>query len=237
MPRAHNLSPSLTPRPSARNDAPMRKTLWLAGGSGLVGGELLKLLLDDDACERVIAVGRRSLSTAHPKLQQALVDFGAANAFDALDAPDAALCCLGTTLKRAGSREAFRAVDHDAVVAFAAAARRKGARVFLHVTAIGADPRASTFYNQVKGEAEADVAALGFESVYAFRPSLLDGEREESRPLERAGLAVGRALGPLLGKYRPTPARAVAAAMIDAEKRAEPGVHVVDAGEILRFSR
>jgi uncharacterized protein YbjT (DUF2867 family) len=210
------------------------KTIWLAGGSGLVGGELLKLLLDDVEYERVIAVGRRPLATAHPKLHQAIVDFGAASAFDA---PEAAFCCLGTTLKRAGSREAFRAVDHGAVVAFAKAARQKGARVFLHVTALGADARSATFYNRVKGEAEADVAALGFDSVYALRPSLLDGEREESRPLERAGLAVGRALAPLLGKYRPTPARAVAAAMIDACKRAEPGVHVVDAGEILRFAR
>lgn len=213
------------------------KTLWLAGGTGLVGGELLKLLLDDGDVETVIAVGRRPLATTHPKLRQATVDFAAPNAFDALDAPDAALCCLGTTIKRAGSREAFRAVDHDAVVTFARAARNKGARAFLHVTAIGADARSAVFYNRVKGEAEASVAALGFDSVYALRPSILDGEREESRPFEKIGLGVTRALGPLLGKYRPTPARAVAAAMVDACKRAEPGVHVVDAGEILRFSR
>jgi uncharacterized protein YbjT (DUF2867 family) len=213
------------------------KTIWLAGGTGLVGGELLSLLLDDSAFESVIAVGRRPLSKQHPKLQQAIVDFGNPGTLDALDAPEAAFCCLGTTIKRAGSREAFRAVDHDAVVAFAKAARSKGARVFVHVTALGADARSATFYNRVKGEAEAAVAALGYDSVYALRPSILDGDREESRPLERAGLVVGRALGPLLGKYRPTPARAVAAAMIDASKRAVPGVHVVDAGEILRFAR
>jgi len=213
------------------------KTLWLAGGSGLVGGELLRLLLDDDAFDVVIAVGRRPLATAHPKLRQVTVDFGDPTTFDALDAPDVAMCCLGTTLKRAGSREAFRAVDLDAVVTFAKGARDKGARVFLHVTAIGADARAATFYNKIKGEAEAAVAALGYDSVYALRPSLLDGEREESRPLERVSLAVGRTLGPLLGKYRPTPARAVAAALVASCKRAEPGVHVVDAGEILRFAR
>jgi len=150
----------------------------------------------------------------------------------ALDAPEAAFCCLGTTIKKAGSPEAFRAVDHGAVVGFANAARKRGARVFLHVTALGADARSSALYNRVKGEVEAAVAALGFDSVYTFRPSILDGEREESRPLERVGLAVGRALGPLLGKYRPTRAQAVAAAMVASCKQPEPGVHVIE-----RFAR
>lgn len=212
-------------------------TTWISGASGLVGGELLTQLLADNDFATVIAAGRRPLSTKHLKLRQATVDFADPRTFADLDPPDAAFCCLGTTIKRAGSREAFRAVDHDAVVTFAKAARDKGARVFVHVTALGADARSAVFYNQVKGETEADVAALGYESVYALRPSILDGDRAESRPGERIGLAVGRALGPILGKYRPTPARAVAAAMIDAAKRGRPGVHVVDAKEILRFSR
>ena len=213
------------------------KTTWVAGGSGLVGGELLRLLLADDDFATVIAVGRRQLPLQQLKLRQATVDFAAPDALAALDAPDAALCCLGTTIKRAGSREAFRAVDHDAVVAFARAARDRGARVFLHVTALGADARSSVFYNAVKGEVEAAVAGLGFPSVYALRPSILDGEREESRPVERAGLVVMRALGPLLGKYRPTPASAVAAALVASCKEAEPGVHVLEAPAIQRFAR
>src|SRR6185369_15369291 len=132
-----------------------------------------------------------------------------------------------------GSRPAFRAVDHDAVVAFARAAREAGARAFVHVTALGADPGSPFFYNAVKGEVEASVARLGFERVVALRPSLLDGPRVERRPAERASLAVARALGPLLGKYRPTPASAVAAAMIAAAKEAKPGVHVIGARDIL----
>lgn len=213
------------------------KTVWVAGGSGLVGGELLKLLLDDDDFETVIAVGRRSLPLQQLKLRQATVDFAAPSELEGLDAPDAAFCCLGTTLQRAGSREAFRAVDHDAVVAFAKAARDKGARVFLHVSSLGADARSAVFYNAVKGQVEAAVAALGFTSVYALRPSILDGKREESRPMERAGLAVARALGPLLGKYRPTPAQAVAAALVASCKHAEPGAHVLEAKAIQRFAR
>jgi uncharacterized protein YbjT (DUF2867 family) len=213
------------------------KTIWVAGGSGLVGGELVKLLLADDAFEAVLAVGRRRLPLDRLKLQQATVDFAAPATFAGLAAPEAAFCCLGTTIARAGSREAFRAVDHDAVVTFARAAREKGARVFLHVTALGADPRASVFYNAVKGEVEAAVAALGYASVYALRPSILDGDRADSRPMERVGLALGRALGPLLGKYRPTPATAVAKALVASCKRAEPGVHVLEATELQKYAR
>jgi uncharacterized protein YbjT (DUF2867 family) len=213
------------------------KTSWVAGGSGLVGGELLRLLLDDDAFETVVAVGRRPLPLQRLKLRQATVDFAVPASFASLDAPDAAFACLGTTIKKAGSREAFRAVDHDAVVAFATAARQKGARVFVHVTAIDADARSRVFYNAVKGETEDAVAALGFESVYALRPSLIDGERDERRVMERASLAVARTLGPLLGKYRPTPVAAIAAAMIASARHPEPGRHVVEAPAILRFAR
>ena len=122
-------------------------------------------------------------------------------------------------------------------MAFATAARQKGARVFVHVTAIDADARSRVFYNAVKGETEDAVAALGFESVYALRPSLIDGERDERRAMERASLAVARTLGPLLGKYRPTPVAAIAAAMVDAAKHPEPGRHVVEAKAILRYAR
>lgn len=208
------------------------KTTWVAGGSGLVGGELLKLLLGSDDFETVVAVGRKPLPIQRLKLRQATVDFADLASFDALDAPDAAFCCLGTTIKKAGSPEGFRAVDLDAVVTFARAAKQKGAKVFLHVSSLGADARSSMLYNRVKGQAEEAVAALGFESVYAFRPSVLDGERAESRPMEKVSLVVGRALGPLLGKYRPTLVSSVAEAMVSACKRPKPGAHVVE-----RFDR
>jgi len=124
-------------------------------------------------------------------------------------------------------------VDYDAVLLFAEAARKRGARVFVHVSALGADPRSRLFYNSVKGGIERDVARLGFPSVYALRPSILDGERQESRPAERLGLVVTRALGPLLGKYRPTSVEAVARVMVASAKAPAPGSHVVDAQAIL----
>src|SRR5207249_4984705 len=120
-------------------------TAWLAGGSGLVGGVLLGALLEEDFFARVVCAGRRTLPRQHLKLAQVLVDFSSPAALTALEAPQAAFSCLGTTLRKAGSREAFRAVDHDAVLAFAEAAHSKGARAFLHVSALGADRRSRIF--------------------------------------------------------------------------------------------
>jgi uncharacterized protein YbjT (DUF2867 family) len=207
-------------------------TAWLAGGSGLVGGVLLRQLLDDARFHRVISVGRRTLPLEHPKLTQALADFGSPAALEALPPPTVAFSCLGSTLKKAGSRDAFRAVDYGAVLAFARAARRAGAGVLVHVSSMGANPRSRAFYLAVKGELERDVAGLGFPSVYALRPSMLDGKREEHRLGEAIGLVVMRALGPLLGSYRPTKVEAIAKVMIASALAAAPGPHVVEPGEI-----
>jgi uncharacterized protein YbjT (DUF2867 family) len=213
-------------------------TAWIAGGSGLVGALVLRRLLDETRTfERVVSVGRRTLPIDHPALLQVRTELVPEPQVGEAPSPDVAFCALGTTLGKAGSREAFRRVDHDAVVAFAKAARARGARVFVHVTALGADPGSRVFYNAVKGEVERSVAALGFGSAYALRPSILDGPRAESRPAERVGLAVARAFGPLLGKYRPTPADALARAMIAVAAAAAPGAHVVEAGEIARLGR
>lgn len=186
------------------------------------------MLLEDGHFGVVASVGRRVLPVQHPKLVQRETDLATPAAFDSLPAPAIAFCCLGTTIRKAGSREAFRKVDHDAVVHFAQAARRRGAQVFVHVTSLGASPRSGNFYSAVKGETERDVGRVSFPSVYALRPSILDGERSESRPAERVGLAVGRALAPLLGKYRPTSVVRVAATMIALAKAPAPGVHVVE---------
>jgi uncharacterized protein YbjT (DUF2867 family) len=208
-------------------------TAWLAGGSGLVGGDLLRLLVEDASFTSVSSVGRRTLPVVAAKVVQLTVDFADPNAFDGLDAPDVAFSCLGTTIKKAGSPAAFRAVDHDAVLAFARAAHAKGARVFVHVSSLGADATSRQLYTRVKGQLEEAVAAVGFASVYALRPSILDGDRQESRPLERIGLSFARALSPVLGRYRPTPSIAVARTMVAKAKEQAPGAHVVDAGAIV----
>jgi uncharacterized protein YbjT (DUF2867 family) len=212
------------------------KTAWLAGATGLVGGQLLQCLLDDGTLS-VVAVGRRPVERRHERLAQVQLDFTDAAAFDALPAPALALSCLGTTRQKAGSAAAFRAVDFDAVRTFAQAAHRRGARTFLHVSSIGANPRSRSLYAAVKGEIEEAVAQLVFDSCYAFRPSILDGQRAESRPLEHLGLVITRALAPVLGPYRPTPAHAVARAMLVAALDPASGSHVVDAAAILAHAR
>jgi uncharacterized protein YbjT (DUF2867 family) len=206
---------------------------WIAGGSGLVGGEVLRLLLQDPFFSEVVSVGRRTLPIVDPKLVQAKVTFSDPTTFEPLPEAEVAFCAIGTTRKKAGSAEAFRAVDYGAVVEYARAALRKGAKTFLHVSALGANPHSPFLYYKVKGEVEEAVARLGFESVYAFRPSFLDGERPEPRLIERAVVSIGRTLGPLLGKWRPTPVDAVARMMVAKAKNPAPGIHVIESDEII----
>jgi uncharacterized protein YbjT (DUF2867 family) len=203
----------------------MTRTAVIAGATGLAGSHLLDLLLEDGTWERVVAVGRRRVERSHPRLEQQLVDFAD---LGELPACTDAFSCLGTTIRTAGSQEAFRAVDHDAVVAFAEAAYRAGAERFLHVTALGASPRSRIFYNRVKGETERDVAASGVPATIAFRPSMIDGDRAERRTAERLGLVAMRAAGPLLGRYRPTKVTELAAAMVAEAKAERPGRRVVE---------
>lgn len=200
-----------------------------------MGGVLLRALLADDSFGKVVSVGRRVLPLNHAKLTQVVVDLAAPGTLGELPAPDVAFSCLGTTMRKAGTREAFRAVDLLAVLAFARVAHARGARTFVHVSSTGADPRARVFYSRVKGEVEEAVAEVGFAAVYALRPSILDGPREENRPFERVGLAVMRALGPVLGRWRPTRVEAVAATMVELARAPEPGAHVVEAEAISRM--
>jgi uncharacterized protein YbjT (DUF2867 family) len=213
-------------------------TALVAGASGLVGSFLLDGLLESPRYRQVISLGRRALPKEHPKLVQRNVDFARLEE-ESLPSAEEAFCCLGTTLKKAGSQEAFRAVDHDAVLAFARASKRAGVRRFLVVTALGADARSRVFYNRVKGEAEQALQALGFESLVILRPSLLLGERAESRPGEHAAIVASRLLAPLLRPFggRPIEARTVARAMAALAHDAPKGVRVALSGELQELGR
>lgn len=211
----------------------MAKTAWIAGASGLVGGFALDGLLADAAFERVVSFGRRPSGRSNDKLVEKTVDFGSFDAGDA-PAPDVAVCSLGTTIKKAGSKEAFRAVDHDAVLAFAKAAKAAGAKTFVVVTAHGADAGSSIFYNRVKGEVEAGLERLGFASLAIARPSLLLGDRAESRTGERIAVAASRLLSPLLSplRARPIEGETVARAVVALAKHPELGVRIVHSGDL-----
>lgn len=216
------------------------KTAIIAGASGLVGGFLLSELLASPDYGRVVAVGRRPLAVAHPKLEQVTADFAALEEVADRLRGDDAFCCLGTTMRKAGSPENFRAVDHRAVLAFAWMTQRGGARRFFLVSALGANAGSRFLYNRVKGETEVAVGVMGFAATWIFRPSLLLGPRKEFRPGERVGGSVMRLVGPLLvaswRRYRAVDAVRVARAMMCCAKGIEArGVQVVESDEITQL--
>ena len=226
-------------------DSMAGRTALVAGATGLVGSEVVAQLLQDPRVARVIAVGRRPMGIQHERLLQLTASFDDAEALKRLflSVPgeiDDAYCCLGTTRKKAGSAEAFIAVDYTAVVHFADAARSRGAQRLLLVSSLGADPRSGMLYARTKGEAEAAVQQLGFSAVAIARPSILDGERAEDRPGERLGLTVGRALAALVGRERrfaPIPAASVARALIRLAFDIDNGVKVALSDELHRLAR
>ena len=173
-------------------------TVLVAGGTGLVGRACLETLAAARGRARVIALVRDPARAALPEgIEPLAVDFASLERREPI-ACDLALCALGTTLKAAGSEAAFRRVDYDAVVAFAALARLSGARGFGLVSSVGADARSRNLYLRTKGEAEERAAALGFEGFVALRPSLLLGARAESRPAEALAQRLAPGLGALL---------------------------------------
>jgi uncharacterized protein YbjT (DUF2867 family) len=207
--------------------------LLLVGATGLVGSHVLRQALADARVERVVAPARRALPE-HPKLEPQLVDFEHLPAEAPWWRADALICTLGTTIKTAGSREAFRRVDHDYPLAVARLARQHGTPTYVLNSAMGANASSGIFYNRVKGELERALADVGFSSLTYVRPGLIGGDREEFRPAERAATVALRALGPLLPRrFRLNPAEKIARALIEAALRAEPGVHVVNSESLV----
>lgn len=213
----------------------------IAGASGLVGGFCLRFLLEDPAYRRVVSVGRRRVPIEDPKLHQETVDFYRLDAFASALPCDDVFCCLGTTIRKAGSREAFRKIDFDAALYLARLARQAGARRFFLVSSSGADSRSPIFYSRVKGEIEAAVSALGFAAVFLLRPSLLLGERGEPRLKEKLGELVLGALKPALvgplRKYRAIEASVVARAMLRLAATSDGGVKVLESDELEALGR
>ena len=203
----------------------------LAGATGLTGEHLLDRLLNEPTISRVLAPTRRPLAE-HPHLENPVGD-PAVFLPQLAGRVDIAFCCLGTTLKQAGSESAFRAVDLDMVVAFSKRAREMGARHLLVVSALGADPKSSIFYNRVKGEMEEALSALAYPTLVLVRPGLIGGEREEHRTGEAAASVVLRVLGPVLPRrWRISPATRIAAALVDATLAPHPGRHVIGAASL-----
>lgn len=207
----------------------------IAGATGLVGGECLKLLLD--RYDTVTAFVRRSTGRTHARLLERHIDF---DRLGTMEIPPGAhvYCALGTTIKTAGSQEAFRHVDYDYPKMLAERTADAPGTRFMLVSSVGANARSGNFYLRTKGELEDAVRALPIEAVHIFRPSVLVGERTESRPGERFGIVMTEALGFLLlgalRKYRAMPAPVLAAAMVAAANRDARGQFIYHYDEIYR---
>lgn len=224
-----------TPAGQHGRPAAAGRTVLLAGASGLIGRELLQALLADASVTRVHALVRRELPQQDPKLTQHVVQFGA---ICPLPPVDETYIALGTTIKTAGSQDAFRAVDFDAVVAVAKAANTGGCDRLGVVSAMGADANSRVFYSRVKGETERALEAIGFATLVIARPALLVGDRHAvGQPVRRGeeiGLQVSRWIGfAIPANYRPIEARKVARALLDTVPRTT-GQRVLLSGEMQR---
>lgn len=210
----------------------MSRTALVAGATGLIGNFVLQFLLADDEWSRVVTVGRRITPQQHDKLEQRVLDLGDLETVSDLPHVDDVFCCLGTTIKQAGSQPAFRRVDHAFVVGLGRACLRAGATQFLLVSAIGADPKSRVFYSRVKGETELAIGRLLYRSTQIFRPSLLLGERREYRLGERIAIVAAPVLSAtLIGRlrrYRPIKAETVARAMVTLAREAPLGANVFE---------
>lgn len=204
----------------------------LVGATGLIGGHCLQLLLGSEQYEKVSVLVRRPLGLKHPKLNEHIVDFEALEAGSAIFAVNDVYCCLGTTIKTAGSQAAFRKVDFDYPLSIAKLTKSAGAEQMQLVSSMGADIHSKMFYTRVKGEIEQQLQNVGFHSLHIFRPSLLLGKRPGQD--KRFGEAIGQLLMPKLNfllqgswqNYRAIEAQIVAKAMVKAAVQGNSGNHV-----------
>ncbi len=213
-----------------------QRTALIAGATGLVGGECLRRLLAHPAWTTVVVLTRRDVGVewTSPKLRKVVTDFAALeNHRDQLVA-DNVFCALGTTMRNAGSRAAFREVDLEYPLRLARLARASGARHFSLVSAVGADRRSAFHYSRVKGELEEALIAMDWPSLAIFRPSVIEGKRSEVRPLERLSGSLLR-LAPLA--WRPVAAADIASAMVSVALESPPGITIVESRSIPERAR
>ena len=201
----------------------------------MIGRSLIQLLLKSDDYGQIIALVRKPLGLQHGKLKEQTVDFNSLNEMEDFPDGDDVFCCLGTTMKNAGSKEAFYKVDFTYPYELAQKALKGGADRFFLISAMGANMNSRVYYNQVKGELEDKISFLNYRTIYIFKPSLLRGDRKESRPGEKFAQAITRVI-PFIGpwkEYRPIYADKVADAMMKVAKQEDKGCYFYQS-EIMR---
>lgn len=215
------------------------KIALIAGATGLVGNELLQFLLKGNEYDKVVALVRRPLAIKHPKLMEKIIDFDKLEDYKEIFTVDDVFCCLGTTIKKAKTKEAMWKIDVDYPLAIAKLASAEGSKRFLLVSSMNADPKSPIFYSQMKGKLEEEMKQIPFESTMILRPSLLLGNRQEFRLGERAASAIFKKVpfifaGPLK-KYRAIEGKTVASAMYREAQENKPGITIYSSEQIQKI--
>jgi len=211
------------------------KTALIAGGTGLIGGQLLDFLLAGNEYEKVVAITRKDLPV-HSKLVQVKVEFDKLGELNEELKADDVFCCLGTTRAKAGSKENFYQVDFHYPLLLAKNSYKVGAKQYLLVSSLGANKKSSIFYSRVKGEVEEAVASVGFQTVHIFRPSFLSGPRTEVRKGEEAAIRFYKIFGFLIPKkYKGIESIKVARAMFHFASQNQKGNFIHESGELQNF--
>ncbi|MEQ9440086.1 MAG: oxidoreductase [Cyclobacteriaceae bacterium] len=208
----------------------------IAGATGLIGNELLQQLIHGRYYQTISVLSRREVETSSKRVKTIIVDYDQLSEKDIPKGIDDVYCCLGTTMKKAGSKEAFKKVDYAYPLKIAEIAWKKGAKQYMLVSAMGANADSMVFYNQVKGEVEEAIAQVGFPSFHVFRPSLLMGARSEKRGGEKMAQVLMGGISPAmigwLRKYRPIGATDVAQAMVRMAKKELEGIYIFESDKI-----
>ena len=213
-----------------------KKSALILGASGLVGSEVLSLSLESDLYNKIVIVVRSPLTIKHNKLVEKIIDFDMPK-WEEIFPVDHVYCCLGTTIKKAGTKANFIKVDHDYPLAFAAAAKKWKSSVFSVITAAGVSPESKIFYNNVKGQLEKKLKSLELFSTLIFRPSLLLGERKEFRLGEKIGSGIAKVTSWMTPKtYRAIHCKAVAKAMLAESFADKTGFNIISNKSMHRFS-
>lgn len=213
------------------------KTALIAGSSGLIGKQLIQKLIESDQYKIIYSISRKQSTTADPKLKEIVTDFDHLSELKFEESVDDVFCTLGTTIKKAGSRENFKKVDYRYIIDLANITRQAGASKFIVVSSMGADPKSSIFYNQVKGMTENALKEVGFDHLIILRPSLLLGDRAEFRFGEKLSSVFMKAFKFMIpDNYKAIEGATVAACMVKMAIQSTGPVSIIESGEILRAS-
>ncbi len=211
-------------------------TALIIGSTGLVGSHLVQHLLTSSLYETVRSLVRRPTGQVHSKLAESVVSFDDLDDHRDIVTADDVFCAIGTTMRQAGTREAFLKVDRDYAVNTAGLALANGATRFFLISSVGANPASRVFYSRTKGEVEETISRMPYRSVSILRPSFILGERRDARPLEGfAGRIMNAAAGVMAGplrKYRPIHAGTIARAVVRVAEMEVPGVRVYESDAI-----